>query len=897
MRAKKTPLASWLNTYLLNTSLHKLHTTPKHIATAGAMGAATLLSQHTFADDRSATEHMLIVGEAASLNKALNKQRASNNISSIVNADGIGNYPDANTSEALQRLPGVSVENDQGEGRFVRIRGLGANFNSVTINGSKVPSPNAGERAVALDTVPSELLESLEVTKTLTPDMDADSLGGTINVKSLSAFDRDGRFYKATFETNYDEHTAQTSPKLSLVASDLFSIGDGDNNFGVAGALSGYKRKFGSDNVETGGAWDFSDNPTDTRLEEFEQRDYTISRERLGGTLSFDYQPNAVTNVFLRTLYSEYTDAEVRQANVIELYQFERDDTGEIVLDDDGDEEINDGIPADETGAATIARELKDRTETMKIKSLVLGGKSEWDNWTLDYKIGASQSSERTPFHIDGAAFEADFEEDISYSANEKIYLNAPADIYNASNYELDEIVTAQQITEDKENNIQIDITQRLQLAGNPLALKWGAKISQREKTSDEEVWIFDDLDEAGFTDEQLLLDQYTAGEIDYQFGLMGNAITSSAILNAIDGLNTDAYYADIDSAIADFTMHEDISAAYVMGTLDINNLRILTGVRVEKTDFQAEGIHYNAYEEDGNDIEELTSAQFNNDYSHTLPSLHLRYLVGDNIQLRAAWTNVVVRPTFEQLSPAKVREGDEVEFGNPLLNPLEASNLDLGIEYYGGFASHFSAFIFTKDIDNFIYAIDLGATADESLVGPGDISEANTFQNGDSATLSGLELAASKQFSELPAPWDGVLISANATWTQSDATIEYLNDDVFEQRDIHLPSQSDFASSFAIGYETEKFSLRLATNYKSDYLLEVNDPSDALGDAWVDSQISLDFLARWYASEKIHVFVQGVNLTDQGYYVYTGEGQKDYNYQYEEYGPSFRLGITITDF
>ena len=865
----------------------------------------TVLAEH-FTLSSSATEHMLIVGDAASLNKALNKQRASNNIASIVNADAIGNYPDANTSEALQRLPGVSVENDQGEGRFVRIRGLGANFNSVTINGSKVPSPNAGERAVALDTVPSELLESLEVTKTLTPDMDADSLGGTINIKSLSAFDRDGRFYKATLETNYDEHTSQASPKLSLIASDLFSLGDGDNNVGVAGAISGYKRKFGSDNVETGGAWDFGDTPTDTRLEEFEQRDYTISRERLGGTLSFDYQPNAVTNLFLRTLYSEYTDAEVRQANVIELYQFERDDLGEIVLDDEGDAEINDGIPLGETGSATIARELKDRTETMKIKSLVLGGKSEWDNWTVDYKIGASQSSERTPFHIDGAVFEADFEADpeegnseqnISYNAGEQIYLNAPAEVYNASNYELDEIVTAQQFTEDKENNIQIDITQRLQLAGNPLSLKWGAKISQREKTSDEEVWVFEDLDEAGFTDEQLLLDQYTAGEIDYQFGTMGNAITSSSILNAISGLNTDAYYAEIDSAIADFTMNEDISAAYVMGTLDINNLRILTGVRVEQTDFQAEGIHYNEYEEDGNSVEELTSAQFNNDYSHTLPSLHLRYLVGDKIQLRAAWTNVVVRPTFEQLSPAKVREGDEVEFGNPLLNPLEASNLDVGIEYYGGFASYFSAFVFSKDIDNFIYAIDLGATADESLVGPGEISEANTFQNGDSATLTGLELAASKQFSQLPEPWSGFLVSANATWTRSDATIEYLNDDIFEQRDIHLPSQSDFAGSFAIGYETEKFSVRLAANYKSDYLLEINDPSDALGDAWVDSQIGLDFLARWYASEKIQVFVQGVNLTDQGYYVYTGEDQKDYNYQYEEYGPSFRLGITITDF
>lgn len=972
MRAKKTPLASFLQA-----SLQKINATTTH---AAAIGAVTLLSQTAFADgsvsgklsDKSgsygiegalvtvkelnvqtstnrdgrynlpslpngeytlelsyvgadtqtraiaitdnailvehftlssnATEHVLVIGEAASLNKALNKQRASNNIVSIVNADAIGNYPDANTSEALQRLPGVSVENDQGEGRYVRIRGLGANFNSVTINGSKVPSPNAGERAVALDTVPSELLESLEVTKTLTPDMDADSLGGTINVKSLSAFDRDGRFYKATLETNFDEHTSQASPKLSLTASDLFSIGDGADNFGVAGALSWYERKFGSDNVETGGAWDFADNAADTRLEEFEQRDYTISRERLGASLNFDYQANDVTNLFLRTLYSEYTDAEERQANVIEMYQFERDDLGEIVLDDEGDEETNDGIPASETGAATIARELKDRTETMKIKSLVLGGKSEWDTWVIDYKLGASQSSEHTPFHIDGAVFEADFEEGIGYSAAKQIYLHAPAEVYAADSYELDEIATAQQITKDKENNIQLDITKRLQLAGNPLALKWGAKLSQREKTSDEEVWAYSDLDEVGFTDEQLLLSNYVAtnsgeAQIDYQFGPMGQAIASSPLLNAISPLDKSEYHEEIDSAIADFTVNEDISAAYVMGTLDVDKLRILAGVRVEQTDFTAAGMHYNEYEAEGAEIEELTTASFNNDYSHTLPSLHLRYLIGEKVQLRAAWTNAVVRPTFEQLSPAKVREGDEVEFGNPLLKPLEASNLDIGIEYYGGFASYFSAFVFSKDIENFVYAIDLGATADASLVGPGEISEANTFKNGDSATLTGLELAASKQFSELPAPWDGFLVSANATWTSSEATIDYLDDELFAQRDIHLPSQSNFSGNFAIGYETEKFSLRVAANYKSEYLLEVSDPSDAKGDAWVDAQTGIDLLARWYASEKVQVFVQGVNLGDQGYYVYSGEGQKDYNFQYEEYGPSFRLGVTITDF
>src|SRR5690606_29451363 len=129
-------------------------------------------------------------------------------------------------------------------------------LNSVTINGTLVPSPESGRRAVALDVLPSELVQSLTVVKTLTPDMDANSLGGTIEVESLSAFDHEGLFYTLGTEGSYDENTSQSSPKLSGAWSNTFSLGDGVDNFGVAAALSWNKRDFGSDNVETGGAWE-----------------------------------------------------------------------------------------------------------------------------------------------------------------------------------------------------------------------------------------------------------------------------------------------------------------------------------------------------------------------------------------------------------------------------------------------------------------------------------------------------------------------------------------------------------------------------------------------------------------------------------------------------------------
>ena len=328
-----------------------------------------------------ATEHVEVVGQAVSLDKALKQQRNSDTIQSVVHADGVAQLPDANVAEAVQRLPGISIERDQGEGRFVSVRGLGPDLNSVTINGTLVPSPESKRRAVALDVLPSELVQSLSVIKTLTPDMDANSLGGTVDVQSLSAFDHDGLFYTATTQAGYNKNTHQTSPKVSGAISDRFSLGDGIDNFGVAAALSWNKRDFGSDNVETAGAWDFTDG---AKLNSFEQRVYDISRERSGGGLNFDYKPDDDTKLYLRTLYSRFKDSEIRNSDSIEYANPQAE--GEL-------------------GKAKAKRKLKQRDETQEIQSYVFGGERSMGLWTLSGQAGYSESSEDSPAGIAGATF------------------------------------------------------------------------------------------------------------------------------------------------------------------------------------------------------------------------------------------------------------------------------------------------------------------------------------------------------------------------------------------------------------------------------------------------------------------------------------------------------------
>ena len=178
-------------------------------------------------------ETVRITGQAASLRKALDQQTQAQGILNVVHADGIGKLPDANAAEALARLPGVSVERDQGEGRFVRVRGLGADFNAVNINGAITPASEAARRAPGLDLVPSGLIRALEVDKTPAPEHEASSLGGRVSVKTLSAFDLAGRLLSVEVGSNRDQPVGVDRPRAQLTYADRF-LGSQTSVAGVA---------------------------------------------------------------------------------------------------------------------------------------------------------------------------------------------------------------------------------------------------------------------------------------------------------------------------------------------------------------------------------------------------------------------------------------------------------------------------------------------------------------------------------------------------------------------------------------------------------------------------------------------------------------------------------------
>lgn len=808
-----------------------------------------------------ATEHVEVVGQAASLDKALKQQRNSDSIESVVHADGVAQLPDANVAEAVQRLPGISIERDQGEGRFVSVRGLGPDLNSVTINGTLVPSPESARRAVALDVLPSELVQSLSVIKTLTPDMDANSLGGTVDVQSLSAFDHEGLFYTGTTQASYNDKSAQTSPKVSGAISDRFSLGDGINNFGVAAALSWNKRDFRSDNVETAGDWDFTQG---ARLNSFEQRVYDISRERTGGGLNFDYKPDDDTSLYLRTLYSRFKDSETRNSTALEFADAQAE--GEL-------------------GDAKAKRKLKQREETQEIQSYVFGGERSMGLWTLSGQAGYSKSSEDSPGHIAGATFKGNSSfADSGFYDTEKPRPIIGAGFYDPNNFSLDKVDWEEQTTKDTEKNIRLDLARDYDVQGYASQVKFGGKLSRRHKDNDLNAWVYEDFSDLGYSDDQLNLNQFSKGTVHYSLGQFGPGISGSAIKDLIGGLNRDDFYDEQESRANDFTMREDINAGYVMNTVDVDDWRFIAGLRYEGTEFEAKGtgVRNGVFEDEDT----------KRDYHHWLPGLHTRYQLAKNTQVRAAWTNTVVRPTFGQLAPGFVIDDDVAEFGNPNLKPLESSNFDLGIEHFMGHAGTVSAFLFYKDIKNFVYNTDLAGSGEWA-----DFTEAHSYANGDSAKLYGLELAYSQKFDWLPAPWNGVIMGANTTFSRSKASVEGFDaaSGTTIKRDIDLPSQSKTVGNLMLGWEDDRLSVRLSANYKSAYLYELAGINDKAHDSHVDAQTFVDFSARYSLTKDLQISFDAQNLTDQPYFVYSGNSR--YNNQYEEYGPTYSVGLTFTHF
>lgn len=837
----------------ISLSLLVLSTAPAVAAASGELVGAAAATELDRVEVRPQLE---------SQTRAVDLKRSSDAIQDAVSSDAMGVYPDKNVAESLQRLPGVSVTRDQGEGRFVVVRGLDANLNSVSIDGIAVGTPEDSSRAAPLDVIPSDSTERLRVVKSPTPDMPGDAIGGAILVESASAFDRDGRSLRGKIEASHQDLSGHTSPKAAFNYSEVFA-----DTFGVALGVNYQNRKFESDNSEV--EYGEFDGGSEDELfaNSLQHRKYEIERKRIGANLNFDWRPNEDSQYYLRTLYSQFDDAETRQRTIFNFGD------GEVTALGNNQFRVDD-LPAD-----AIQKRMRYRTKEENTFAASLGGENRLTNAVLDYKVGYTRTEERVNDEME-ARFEYngdDLAATVDQNSGIPRYTLSDASWMDNGNYDFDRFVVSPKRVDDKEHSAQVNI----RFDGDNSSYKFGLLGRWRDRdvdTDERELRVGPDV----------ALSEWTTATPDHRGGSLGQGMSSDAMRRywAQFGSQYSARPQDVGanamtSLEEDYTASEDIFASYAMGTWDVGSLRIIGGVRVENTQFQATGNQVDV-SANGRSFT-VTPLTADRSYTNVLPGLHLRYDAGSDWVLRAAANKTVSRPSFGDIAPriGYNRGDEEVRLGNPELDPYESNNVDLSFERYIGSTGILSLGLLHKSIDGYI----VNAVSDSDPEYPG--FEVTRVINGDKAKVYGAEFNWQQQLSFLPAGWDGLLVGASGTWLETDFDPGL---DGRADEDFTLPRASRHVYSAHLGYEKAGFSTRLAAVYRSEYL-------DTLGDSraydiFVAPHTQLDFSLDYKITTNVSVYFEAQNLLDKPLELY--QGVRSRTLQNEEYGRTYALGLKV---
>ena len=860
--------------------------------------------------DYVSMEGVNVTGLAQGQAKALSQQKSAGNIKNVVSRDQMEKFPDQNVADVLQRLPGVALESDHGEGRYVQIRGAEASLNTTTINGVKVPSPE-DVRKISLDIIPSYSLGSVEVTKAITPDMDADAIGGHVNLITKNAFDYDGQFMEAKVAGGHRPLYGKSGSMGAFTYGNQFM--DGNLGLIVSGSYEFNDMKTDNIELEWNDKYEFVSDVVDSEEDEtyvvdetdgviindMQLKNYSLSRERVGVTTSLDYKLANDSKLYLNFISNTYTDKENRNRL---RYRFDKS----VDEETPGSGYSNVTSTAGTANLARIARELKSRSSISKINSFSLGGDHALGKLGLDWAFTKSYAEELRDPSVNAEFIVKDINMAYEFTDNNHPQITsftdedgAAFDQHDLSKYELDAIeLEGNYIPNKKSPNgnlvsgddqvIAFNMSMPLSIGGGNGEVKLGAKLSKKDKKSDKsgaEVWEWDgddDLIMQGFNMD-IEGEDYMDGNYVHTNGLdvkkvrdhMSANLGSYAILPMYE-----------DAILETWDATEDISAFYGMADMKFGNINFIGGARMEKTSST-----YNSWAgsvEDAEDnegtIDESLAAYFTaqkvtKEYTNVLPMAHIRYAVNDQALVRVAYTESIARADFAALVPFISTDGDDAEAGNPELESAHSQNIDLMLEYYPAGLGVFSFGYFSKSIDNYIYTSTL---QDVSIRGGSKVyDEVSMPVNGNNATLSGWEMNFVKNLDFLPGPLSNLSLYFNYTSTDSEA--DYGDD----REKSTFPGQAASTGNLSFAYETSKLTARFSQSIADQYLVEVGGDKDE--DIFYDPANRLDLSLSYNLNSKITLFADVLNITNVPHVYFMGDASKPV--EKEVYGSTIKIG------
>lgn len=831
----------------------------------------------------STVQEVVVAGHLEGQAEAVNVQRTSEDIVNVIPSAVIKSLPNANIADAVGRLPGVTLERDEGEGKYVQVRGTEPRLTNVTLEGINVPSPEVAVRQIKLDVIPADLVESVELEKTLSASQDGDAIGGTVNLKLKSAADQPtlilsgiGGYTPILGGREVGQTTATVGDRFGM-----------DKKFG---ALLGFTYDYngrGIDDIEPGIDPGYA-TPT---YDSLDLREYRYQRTRWGLAGSSDYRLSSDSDIYLHYFYSDFKDYGNKWVYTL------NDDVCEPGTCNGGP------IITPDSPKFTTSQRVPDYS----IGMIAAGGKHVFSKSWLAWDVSVSNGRENGAAGNPGATFK--------YSGSATCYYDPTATtnpykpqfnaactapgspIFDPTQYYMSEFDTTSGPTDQVALQGSATYGKSYTWNGHDGTFQFGAKIrnSHDYQNAVSPVW-----DPNG----TYLMSQFLSGfkaNNYYQGAYNFGPVTSYGALNNFFNENPGDFTLDVSdthlgSDSANYNLTERVTAGYIMNTLRFGRWSLQTGLRLEAT--QLEILGYNVTNDVNGNWTGTTPVTNDQWYVDPLPSVQLRYQLTANSDIRAVYGRGLSRPNPYDLVPYSTVDQSTnpytIALGNPNLKAEHANDFDLLFEHFlQPYGVVQAGFFYKQLIDPIYYTTNLNAAS--SLCPTGSNCPTSTVINGSNAYVGGVELAYIQHLGFLPGALSGFGMAANYTGTFSKAN-------GLPGRPDTPALQRQAPNSFNIGpsYDYRRFSAHVGMTYNGAmiYQYQYETATDVAnlgvkgpaGDIYLYPHFQLDAQVSMRVRNGLTFLVQGENINNEVFGFYTGS--PIYVDQREFYRPTISFGF-----
>ena len=802
-------------------------------------------------------QEVVVGGAFTGQRRALSSQKNAMGISNVVSADQVGKFPDSNIGDALKRISGINVQYDQGEARFGQVRGTSADLSSVTINGNRIPSAEGDTRNVQLDLIPADMVQTIEVSKVVTADMDGDAIGGSINLVTKNTPYR--RIFNATAGSGYNAVSKKAQVNLGLTYGDRFL----NDKLGLMISGSYQYAPGGSDNAE----FEYDVDDDQVVLKEAQVRQYYVTRERQSYSLALDYEFNADHKISFKGMYNRRNDWENRYRAVYK--------------DLDESDPAEQSIELQTKGGANDTKNARlERQQTMDFTldgEHNLGGRVLMD-WAASYSRASEDRPNERYFGLKmdnntGSNLLSTFHGVGGRTPYSTLAIPALSD----EAWELDELTNSDQSIYENEWKFRLNFELPLAkgLFGN--TLRFGGKYTNKTKDRETEWYKYDGVFDDG--------DEWrNQGAAQIRKGFMvggqhpiGTHFVSKEYLGGINfgSMEGEADYLRFDQKLG-------------------SKLNLMLGLRMEHTALDYRGLNWVVDEEEKESL--APTGNRKNNYTNWLPSVLLKYDVNDDFKLRASFTETLSRPKYAALIPSVNYNSadEEATIGNPDLKPTTSYNFDLSAEYYFKSIGLVSLGFFYKSVNDVI--------VDEAWQGMApEIPISGTYEyditkpiNAYDANLYGVEVAYQRDFSFIAPALKCLGFYGNYTYTANKTKNHHFEHRVLEEgEEIDMIGSPEHTANASLFFEKWGFNLRLSYNFASAFVDEMGEVAQL--DRYYDKVNYLDLNATYTFGKrfKTTIYADVTNLLNQPLRYY--QGTKDRTMQVEYYGARFNAGIKVS--